>query len=368
MPTLSISYLLQNDSHGYSYSHSRRILKGDKTESPTSAPADDGDIGLPDIDLEAVTGIACFTADTTVTVAGKGPVRMRDLQVGDSVLTASPNQNQNLNQYQPVYAFGHYLPDKWFQFVQLQLQLQGQGQHDNKNNKVSVLEMTGNHLVFTKDSKHPIRADSLKVGDVIQTSNGQTATVMRTRTVRKQGLYAPMTPDGTLVVNDNLQVSSYIAFGKHPKYHYHNLLVFFSHHDYAHMGLAPFRLGCQWFNNNNNNNRFCSHQYNEDGIPFYPELAIRVNLWLQQQWEQGKVLAPTLVFLAVVLLTGLCLVLEQVLLLVVSQNNHNTVSMSMSMMMLGVSLIMMMAVCSYTTITGVKRQRQPSSLGNKKTV
>ena len=74
-----------------------RVLKGDDGDK------DDGD-GTPGTDeiVDAVTEAACFSEVSTVQVQNKGPVAMKDLQVGDYVLTAN-------NEYQPVYAFGHWV-------------------------------------------------------------------------------------------------------------------------------------------------------------------------------------------------------------------------------------------------------------------
>ncbi|CAB9502309.1 unknown protein [Seminavis robusta] len=74
----------------------------------------------------------CFSKSALVQVANKGDIAMKDLQVGDRVLTTSGT-------YQPIYSFGHYQTDQKATFLQI---------HTSTNSSSKPLEMTGNHLIF----------------------------------------------------------------------------------------------------------------------------------------------------------------------------------------------------------------------------
>ena len=70
----------------------------------------------------------CFSEKATVQVLEKGTIQMKDLAVGDKILTGS-------GKYTDVYAFGHYEPNKTTNFLQIYTQ-----QHK------APLEITGDHL------------------------------------------------------------------------------------------------------------------------------------------------------------------------------------------------------------------------------
>lgn len=203
---------------------------------------------------------------------------MKDLQVGQKVLTGS-------NNYQPVYAFGHNKADEPAEFVKL-------------HTAETSLEMTGQHLVFLDGKSNPVRADSVKVGDVLKGSSA----VTKVSTIVREGIYAPFTAEGTVVV-DGVVASSYISLQENAKEYVElqgGIATMFSQHDYVHLGLSPFRLMCMGISSS-----FCS-DYNEDGIPSYPAFAIRLNEWAHSQ----NVVVQSLVLLAVLLLTGVCMLLE----------------------------------------------------------
>lgn len=173
----------------------------------------------------------CFSEVATTQVFGKGPVEMRDLQVGDRVFTGED--------YHTVYAFGHLDKAAKAEFLQI---------HTDKD---STLEVTVNHLVYVDGRSAPVRADSIKVGDFLQG-----AAVTKIGAVERNGLYAPLTTDGNLVV-DGVKASSYISLDQIEDH------AFLGKHiqTFSHFGISPFRLMCTGFSPN-----MCQ-DYNEDGIP-----------------------------------------------------------------------------------------------------
>jgi Hint module len=118
----------------------------------------------PDVDPDEDN--ACFSEVATVQVEGKGPVAMKDLQLGEKVLTAS-------HDYEPVYAFGHRHLTQAAKFIQFN----------------DALEITGAHLVFVEGKVNPVRADSVKVGDFLQ--GGEVKSI---KTIQRAGVYTPLTP------------------------------------------------------------------------------------------------------------------------------------------------------------------------------
>ncbi|CAB9516716.1 Desert hedgehog protein [Seminavis robusta] len=110
---------------------------------------------------------------------------MQKLKVGDKVLTTTETDKA---EYQPVYAFGHRSPTTLGRFLQI-------------TTDTDSLEITGEHLLYVADKSYPVRADSIIVGDKLQTADGTANQVKKIKTVMKEGLYAPLTPGGKLVIN-----------------------------------------------------------------------------------------------------------------------------------------------------------------------
>ena len=124
---------------------------------------------------------SCFSSVTTVNVLNEGEVAMKDLKVGDKVLVKD-------GKYEAVYAFDHLSTTEEAEF--LQFHTSGTDKHP--------LEMTPTHMVYLQDDPNPVTADSVKVGDVFQGKNGE---VKKIKTVTKEGVYTPLTPSGSVVVD-----------------------------------------------------------------------------------------------------------------------------------------------------------------------
>lgn len=239
-----------------------------------------------DIDLGEAIGFSCFSEVSTVLVEGKGPLAMKDLHVGDKILTAN-------KEYQPVYTFAHYLPSKPAEFLQV------------STDQGTVLEMTGEHLVFLANKISAVRADSLQVGDVLRGPTEVTHAITKIGTVERTGLFAPLTESGKLVV-DGIVASNYVSLqASHNHVRLQNgWSTGISQHDYVHMGLAPLRLLCLGVPG-----RFCAtDSYTNEGMPWYAAFSVSVNLWVNQQTTMVQLLS----FSVIGILTGICLVAEAV--------------------------------------------------------
>jgi hypothetical protein len=173
----------------------------------------------------------CFSGTDTVQVLDRNaPVPMRDLQVGDKVRT------DGADTYEPVYSFGHSYEHQLSDFVQLETA-------DGNS-----LSMTAAHLVYVNNkNSNPIRADQVQVGDQLAPSGG---TVQKVSTVKKQGLFMPLTPSGKILVN-NVQASAYISLADYAPIQQHFLLSFWlSEHMLSHLWLSPYRMYCMGISSN----------------------------------------------------------------------------------------------------------------------
>ncbi|CAB9496665.1 expressed unknown protein [Seminavis robusta] len=243
---------------------------------PTSAPA------------PTPPASACFSKQATVTtlhVEQPQTTKMVELKIGDMVLTAN-------NRYQPIYAFAHNDATTATKFLQIH----------NTNNK-NPLEATGQHLVYVQGEDAPVTAKSIKVGDTLpqaQAGHGQggAAIVTKIDTVQRHGIYAPLTQDGTLVV-DGIASSCYISLqpNGNPKTmelqgHSTSML---SHHNVAHMLMTLPRLVCM----GGINPRMCQ-TYNNNGVALFVQMAFDLAHWFHaQHWVVQ-------IFLLAVYLVVLC--------------------------------------------------------------
>ncbi len=105
---------------------------------------------------------------------------MKDLQVGDQVLTTS-------GKYRTVYSLVHLDHTTPTSFLQLYV-----------DTAQAPLELTPDHMVYVVGVSVPRPAYKIKVGDMVPTVNGPSKIIKITTIVRK-GAYNPLTTDGTIV-------------------------------------------------------------------------------------------------------------------------------------------------------------------------
>ena len=188
-------------------------------------------------------GGLCFSKDATVQVFGKGAVTMENLQLGDRVFTGET--------YQTVYSFGHLDKTRETEFLQIE------------TNAGNSLETTSGHLVYVDGKAAPVRADSIKLGDALEG-----ATVIKIGSVKKTGIFAPLTMDGKVVV-DGVKASNYVSLGhvNDPSFIGENI------HILSHLGIAPFRLLCTRITPG------ACESYNENGIPLLLDSMHHFTAW-----------------------------------------------------------------------------------------
>jgi Hint module len=206
----------------------------------------------------------CFSGETTVAVKRKGSILMKHLQIGDEVLTTSGN-------YEQVYSFGHRLETTKAEFLQL---------------LPSGLEMSRDHMVLVKGRFVP--ASLVQVGDLLESAGGNFVTVDSIERVIRNGVYAPFTTSGTIVVS-NIKASTYVAFQDTDCLHIGSWASPLTFQWVAHVSQSPHRLITRlgWAG---------AEQYTEDGKSVWIAGPHNFAEWLLEQngMVMGAVLVPTL--------------------------------------------------------------------------
>lgn len=217
----------------------------------------------------------CFSGIDTVEVENVGSVEMKNLKIGDSILVAP-------NKYESVYSFGHRSDSLETEFLAIAA------------NNGAKLEITKDHLVFVEGG-NSIPASDLKRGMQLMYGNELTGIKSINKVVR-EGMYAPFTPSGKLVVN-GFQVSSFVAingsatiklFGM--ELHYQMISKLFE---------SPRRLVCKAFG------QCTGESYNNQGVSTWHSVALKAYQWLLDQdsftFHAGFMLAFAVVSLVSVL-------------------------------------------------------------------
>lgn len=133
----------------------------------------------------------CFSGQNTVTLKGDQKIPIDSLSIGDRVLVHGGS-------YETVYSFGHRNPTDYADYLRLVT-------------KSTALEISSSHMLLVGDNFVP--ASTIKLGDVL--SNGEA--VSSIKTVTRQGIYAPFTTSGTIVVS-NIISSSFVSLQKDATY------------------------------------------------------------------------------------------------------------------------------------------------------
>ena len=140
----------------------------------------------------------CFPPSATVYARNSSsPVVIENLQIGDDVLTM--NADGQLI-YSPIIAFLDRVPSSIINYVQIITE---------SNHKLLI---TASHLMFRNDSSMPLYASDISPGDYIFTldvnNNIKHSKVTHITTMTAVGKYAPLTAEGTLIV-DGVLASCY---------------------------------------------------------------------------------------------------------------------------------------------------------------
>lgn len=192
---------------------------------------------------------------------------MKNLQVNDHVYTGN-NKVTGGAVYQPVYSFGHLdRSAASVDYIQIF--------HDKTSKTKPPIELSSDHLIFLASSSSPVRAETIKVGDTIKLKTADQATeqvaVTKIDTVTRTGAYLPMTPDGTIVVND-IAASVYGSVQQHyPSKFVGKILGIVPEQTLYHWYNAPYRMVCLGISP-----KLCENDYDENGIIYFHSILLEL--------------------------------------------------------------------------------------------
>lgn len=175
----------------------------------------------------------CFPGDASVTLESGAQKPIRDLRPGERVLTSSSSDSGGELAFSEVLTFLDRDPDAHGLFYTLQTEAGPQ------------LSLTAAHLLFASEGNcsegaapapgalKTVYASDVQPGQCVLVSGGRSGRLSRVNRVSvaiKRGVFAPLTRQGTVVV-DGVLASCYAAVNQH-------LL--------AHRSFSPLRLMHSW--------------------------------------------------------------------------------------------------------------------------
>uniref|UniRef100_A0A3P8U565 Hedgehog protein n=1 Tax=Amphiprion percula TaxID=161767 RepID=A0A3P8U565_AMPPE len=209
----------------------------------------------------AVKSGGCFPGSSMVILAEGNTKQLKDLQVGDKVLTADQR--------------GNLVPSDFLMFIDQDQQISREFHVLETDEPCHRLKMTPAHLVFVMNNStnsssiRAMFASNVKPGQwLLVVGNDQSeylipARVTRVYVEKYEGSYAPMTSHGTIIV-DRVLASCYAVV---------------EDHDLAHWVFTPVRLWHSFLSLFGMVKELSSvHQ--ADGVHWYPELLYYVGSWL----------------------------------------------------------------------------------------
>ena len=157
----------------------------------------------------------CFSGSSTVQTL-RGTLSVRDLKLGDSVLTQRPGQAAHFTEVRNQ----HTVSDSFlFQFLGwLDRSASKMAIFLNVSTNSSSITLSASHVIFRatmSGSIESIYAGDLQKGDKLVKSKSdkliEEEEVVNVETVRESSYWAPLTKDGTLMV-DGFLASSYASY------------------------------------------------------------------------------------------------------------------------------------------------------------
>lgn len=203
----------------------------------------------------------CFPGDATVELQDGTIKAMKNLQLGDVVLTDGANNNNN-KLYEPIYSFGHVNAKASSEFVQLKT-------------TTTTLELTKDHMVFVEGNR-AVPASSIQVGDNLVMASGDLEAVKDIKKVVRKGIYAPFTPSGSIVVN-GVKASNFLSFQDGGVLKIGGFSTGLTYQWMSHTFELPHRVWCHYLGQCKN------EQYTTDGVTTWMALPHQVALWFFQQ-------------------------------------------------------------------------------------
>jgi len=200
------------------------VIRPDPGDSPDGDGGGDGggDDGLED-------DHKCFSLESKV-LTSKGLKSIMQLKIGDILLTIGTNHKSAYVQKETeLLGFLHRDFTSKSSFVQVYT-----------TNSSSILTLTPDHLISSMDNNGItkfIAASNLKPGMIVHLGTNLPGLITEVRFTEQIGFLAPITSDGTLIV-DNILVSCYVSHKGYPGIT----------HEVSHMALLPYRIAKYFLN------------------------------------------------------------------------------------------------------------------------
>lgn len=222
------------------------------------------------------TVAACFSGANLVHVRGRGDIPMESLSIGDFV--------KSNDGYAKVYGFLHLNRDIPTEFLQIA--------YYNSGTKLSsFIEVTADHLLFSRG--RTIAAHQVAVGTILDGDHNVDLQVTHILKVHRQGVFAPATESGELVVA-GVRASNYVRLLSTTG------TPIISQHTMAHVFLAPVRIFAMYYD-------AATTMYTDEG---YAEWVV-VYLRIAAQLDRLPLVLLYIVTIAVLLPLMLVLVLVE---------------------------------------------------------
>mmetsp|Transcript_14198 Transcript_14198/g.20977 ORF Transcript_14198/g.20977 Transcript_14198/m.20977 type:complete len:499 (-) Transcript_14198:95-1591(-) len=231
-----------------------------KTFSLDVAPPIEGSLGI------------CFSGESMVKVKDKGAVPIADLVLGDVVQVGRLK-------YEPIYSFGHKNGNSSAEYLRIATE-----------GSRTPLEISPNHMVVMEGGRH-VPASLVKKGDRLMSSQDELVVVTKITTVIRQGVFAPFTPSGTIVVN-SIVASNYIAYQGSEYLQVGGFQTRFTYQWIAHTFNSVHRLAVQMGQ--------IGETYTPQGVSRWVDGPHRLMMWALQQ---HVLVSTTLIGLALVVVS-----------------------------------------------------------------
>lgn len=129
----------------------------------------------------------CFPGNANVQLGNGSTLQMHKLRIGDTVRATK-------NVVSKVFMFSHSEPESTSHFIQL------------TTSNGQSLELTEDHYLYVNNDL--AQANTVKVGDMLETAEGTTTLVTKIDHIQAEGLFNPHTLHGDILVN-GIRTSTY---------------------------------------------------------------------------------------------------------------------------------------------------------------
>lgn len=169
------------------------------------------------VDTHASHQTGCFTGDSTVQLATGETRQLTELRIGDKVLTMDSDDQLKFSE---VFMFLHRDEHLRREFIRIETE-NGYSVTATPSHLIYTWRTNGSNAIDSTDSADFRFADHIRVGDYVLVNVNNTLEPRRVKQITREmheGVFAPLTYDGTIVVN-SIAASCYALVPKHTLAH-----------------------------------------------------------------------------------------------------------------------------------------------------